>query len=92
MLEGAKNMQRRTLLTCGSAAVLAAPRTIRSETMRTLRFIPSVDLPSVDPVSTTTLTTLLYGNTIYEVWTPSSSRNRKCSPVIAPTPTAHSGS
>ena len=34
--------------------------------MRTLRFIPSVDLPSVDPVSTTTLTTLLYGNTIYD--------------------------
>jgi peptide/nickel transport system substrate-binding protein len=66
MLEGAKKMQRRTLLACGSAAILAAPRTIRAETGRTLRFIPDVDLPSVDPVSTTTVTTVLHGNTIYD--------------------------
>jgi peptide/nickel transport system substrate-binding protein len=59
-------MQRRTLLTAGSAAVLVAPRIVKAETERTLRFIPNVDLPSVDPVSTTTLTTVLHGNTIYD--------------------------
>ena len=59
-------MQRRTLLTAGSATILAAPWIVRAETARTLRFIPNVDLPSVDPVSTPTLTTLLHGNTIYD--------------------------
>jgi peptide/nickel transport system substrate-binding protein len=46
--------------------MLNAPRIVRAETERTLRFIPNADLPSVDPVSTTTLTTLLHGNTIYD--------------------------
>src|SRR5690242_19802985 len=59
-------MRRRTLLTAGPAAALAAPRIVRAEPARTLRFIPNVDLPSVDPVSTTTVTTILHGNTIYD--------------------------
>ncbi len=59
-------MRRRTLLTAGPAAALTAPRIVRAEPARTLRFIPNVDLPSVDPVSTTTVTTILHGNTIYD--------------------------
>lgn len=59
-------MQRRTLLTGGPAAVLAAPRIVQAETVRTLRFIPNVDLPSVDPVWTTSFTTLCHGNMIYD--------------------------
>jgi peptide/nickel transport system substrate-binding protein len=59
-------MRRRTLLAFGSSSILAAPWIVHAETARTLRFIPNVDLPSVDPVSTPTLTTLLHGNTIYD--------------------------
>ena len=59
-------MQRRTLLIAGSAAVLAASRIARADAERTLRFIPNVDLPSVDPVSTPTVTTVCHGNMIYD--------------------------
>jgi peptide/nickel transport system substrate-binding protein len=59
-------MQRRTLLTGACAGMLTAPRIVRAETERTLRFIPNIDLPSVDPVSVTTLTTLWHGNMIYD--------------------------
>jgi peptide/nickel transport system substrate-binding protein len=62
----AKQMQRRTLLIGGCAVSLAAPGIVRAETARVLRFIPNADLPSLDPVSTTSLTTLLHGNTIYD--------------------------
>ena len=45
---------------------LGSARIVRAETVRTLRFIPNADLPSVDPISTQTLTTLLHGNTVYD--------------------------
>jgi peptide/nickel transport system substrate-binding protein len=45
---------------------LAAPQIVRAGTGRTLRFIPNIDLPSVDPVSVTTVTTTNHGNASYD--------------------------
>ena len=49
------------------AAALAAPRIVRAQTQRELRFIPHADLASLDPVWTTADITRNHGNMIYDL-------------------------
>ncbi len=44
-------MKRRTLLATGAAA-FAAPHVARSQGAKTLKFIPQIDVPLLDPVVT----------------------------------------
>jgi peptide/nickel transport system substrate-binding protein len=59
-------MRRRILLTGSSAVLLSAPRVVRSETARTLRYMPSSDLPTLDPTSGGGNTARDHCNTIYD--------------------------
>ena len=60
---------RRSMLTTAvaGAAALAAPRIVRAEARRELRFIPHADLASLDPVWTTADITRNHGNMIYDL-------------------------
>ena len=42
-------LNRRILLATGAAA-LAAPRVARSQAAKTLKFVPQIDVPLLDPV------------------------------------------
>ena len=44
-------LKRRTLLTTGEAG-LAAPPMVRSQTAKTLKIVPQIDMPLLDPVVT----------------------------------------
>ena len=61
-------LTRRAALASGGAGIagLTAPSIVRAEASRTLRFIPTTDLLSLDPVWTTSDTTRNHGNMIYD--------------------------
>jgi peptide/nickel transport system substrate-binding protein len=61
-------MKRRTFLTAGAAVAgaLAAPRIARSQESKTLRFIPQVDLPLLDPVTNSAYITRNHGFAVYD--------------------------
>jgi peptide/nickel transport system substrate-binding protein len=59
-------MTRRATLGAAASIALAAPRIVRAETARTLRFIPHADLASLDPVWTTADISRNHGNMIYD--------------------------
>ncbi len=58
-------MKRRSLLTA-AAATLAAPRVVRAESERVLRFIPQSDLTAVDPVWTSVYVTRNHGYLVFD--------------------------
>ena len=58
-------MKRRTLLATGAAA-LAAPRIARSQTAKTLKFIPQIDVPLLDPVVTSAYISRNHGYVIFD--------------------------
>ena len=58
-------MHRRTLLG-SAAAALAAPRIVRAQTTRTLRFVPQADPAILDPVVTTGLVSRNHGFLIFD--------------------------
>jgi len=62
-------ISRRTVLTSAAAgaAGLAAPRIVRAQAQRELRFIPHADLASLDPVWTTADITRNHGNMVYDL-------------------------
>ncbi len=57
-------MHRRTLLT--AAALIAAPHVARSQTARTLRFIPQVDPSILDPVTTSAYIARNHGYAVFD--------------------------
>ena len=57
-------MRRRSLL--AAAAVLAAPRVVRGEEARVLRFIPQADLTTVDPVWSSVYVTRNHGYLVFD--------------------------
>ena len=61
-------LTRRATLARGAASIagLAAPSIVRAEASRTLRFIPTVDLLSLDPVWTAADSTRNHANMIYD--------------------------
>ncbi|MEJ1976917.1 MAG: ABC transporter substrate-binding protein [Acetobacteraceae bacterium] len=58
-------MKRRTLLQ-GAAATLAAPRILRAEAARVVRFVPFVDLGILDPVINTAALTRTHGYLVFD--------------------------
>ncbi len=58
-------MQRRLLLATGAAA-LAAPRVARSQAARTLKFIPQIDVPLLDPVVTSAYIVRNHGFVVFD--------------------------
>ncbi len=58
-------MKRRTLLATGAAA-LAAPHVARSQAARTLRFIPQIDVPLLDPVVTSAYISRNHGFVVFD--------------------------
>ena len=58
-------MQRRTLIGSGLAG-LAAPRVVRAQSSRVLRFIPQADLTVLDPMWTTAYVTRNHGFMVYD--------------------------
>ncbi len=58
-------MRRRTVLTA-IAGSLAAPRLVRSQPLRTLRFVPQADPAILDPIVTTGLVTRNHGFLIFD--------------------------
>src|SRR5258707_14350474 len=65
---GGAPMRRRDLLTAGlvTPAVLAAPRTARADTAKTLRFVPTSDLAVLDPVVTFNRPTRNYAYLVFD--------------------------
>jgi peptide/nickel transport system substrate-binding protein len=61
-------MKRRDVLksTLAGAAVLAAPRIVRAEEQRVLRFVPQADLASLDPVWTTADVTRNHAHMVFD--------------------------
>ncbi|MBV9118041.1 MAG: ABC transporter substrate-binding protein [Acetobacteraceae bacterium] len=61
-------MKRRDVLkaTLAGAAALAAPRVLRAESQRVLRFIPQADLASLDPIWTTADVTRNHGFMVFD--------------------------
>ncbi len=58
-------MHRRTLLATG-AATLAAPHVARSQATRTLKFIPQIDVPLLDPVVTSAYIARDHGFVVFD--------------------------
>ena len=58
-------MKRRTLLATGAAA-LAAPRVGRSQTAKTLKFVPQIDVPLLDPVVTSAYISRNHGFVVFD--------------------------
>ena len=58
-------MHRRSFLATGAAA-LAAPMIAHSQSSKTLRFIPQVDLPLLDPVTTSAYITRNHGFAVFD--------------------------
>ncbi len=58
-------MQRRTLLATG-AAVLASPHVARSQVAKTLKFVPQIDVPLLDPVVTSAYISRNHGFVIFD--------------------------
>ena len=58
-------MKRRTLLATGGAA-LAAPHVARSQAARTLRFVPQIDVPLLDPVVTSAYISRNHGFVVFD--------------------------
>jgi peptide/nickel transport system substrate-binding protein len=58
-------MKRRTLLATGAAA-LAAPRIARSQSAKTLKFVPQIDVPLLDPVITSAYISRNHGFVIFD--------------------------
>ncbi len=58
-------MKRRTLLATGAAA-LAAPHVARSQAARTLRFVPQIDVPLLDPVVTSAYISRNHGFVVFD--------------------------
>ena len=58
-------MNRRTLLATGAAA-LAAPHIARSQASRTLKFVPQIDVPLLDPVVTSAYIARNHGLVIFD--------------------------
>ena len=58
-------MQRRTFL-AASAACLAAPHVARAQASRVLKFIPQVDLPLLDPVTTSAYIVRNHGFVVFD--------------------------
>jgi peptide/nickel transport system substrate-binding protein len=59
-------MRRRTLLTGGSAALLAAPAIAQDQRASTLRFVPGANLAILDPVWTGDPNTATHGYTVFD--------------------------
>jgi peptide/nickel transport system substrate-binding protein len=59
-------MKRRTFLASGAAATLAAPRIARSQTSKVLKFIPQIDPPLLDPVTTSAYITRNHGFAVFD--------------------------
>ncbi len=58
-------MKRRTLLTV-TAAALAAPHVARFQIARTLKFVPQIDVPLLDPVVTSAYISRNHGFVIFD--------------------------
>ncbi len=58
-------MKRRTLLATGAAA-LAAPHVARSQTAKTLKFVPQIDVPLLDPVVTSAYISRNHGFVVFD--------------------------
>jgi len=58
-------IHRRTLLATGAAA-LAAPHVARSQTIKTLKFIPQIDVPLLDPVITSAYISRNHGFVVFD--------------------------
>jgi peptide/nickel transport system substrate-binding protein len=58
-------VRRRDLLTSGPVA-LAAPRMVRAETARVLKFIPQSDLATLDPMFTTASVTRCHAHLVFD--------------------------
>ncbi len=58
-------MKRRTLLATGTAA-LAAPHVARSQATRTLKFVPQIDVPLLDPVVTSAYISRNHGFVVFD--------------------------
>ncbi len=61
-------MRRRELLTAagGTAVALAAPRSLRAQTAKVLKFVPIADLALTDPIVTTSLTTRCHAYLVFD--------------------------
>jgi peptide/nickel transport system substrate-binding protein len=58
-------MKRRALLAAGAAA-LATPHVARSQTAKTLKFVPQIDVPLLDPVVTSAYISRNHGFVIFD--------------------------
>jgi len=65
-VEETTRMRRRTLLTGGSAAILAAPAIAQDQRASTLRFIPGASLNVLDPIWITDPVTVVHGNYVFD--------------------------
>ena len=59
-------MHRRSFLTLGTAAALAAPSLVRAASATTLRFVPYADLALLDPIITTNYVTRTHALMIFD--------------------------
>jgi peptide/nickel transport system substrate-binding protein len=63
---GVSPMMRRRTLLATSAAALAAPRVARPQAARTLKFIPQIDVPLLDPVVTSAYISRNHGFVVFD--------------------------